>query len=569
MKLSGNPGPLDTYVVTAFGSNPAPGVSDVAAAPAGDNQASVGWRITSDEPATLVSIYANPGVITTTQVITAGNGTTQTQVVPSYTGELLATNVMSPLDGRQFTTTVSLNQLTSGAYHIWVEADDGANPPVRVYAPDPIQVAQGGSWAAAWTASVVVTPTYRALTFDWAPHPHPDVDGYRVRFGQSPISLTQVITTGGSTEWTAQSLDPGRDYYLAIDAYDEGTGRSSLSQVVSGAAGVAPFALSVPPAIPGIIGGQQATVVVTVTAGADPYPDAVGLLQARPADGLTILPPARPVTPTTGGISVPVTISTTRGLAGGDYTVPLQAQGGGVTRTASLNLHILQPGFDLALAPAAQALGRGQSVQVAVSTTAIWGDDRLVTLQLGNAPAGLQWRWSDSTLAPSESATLALTDTVLLDAGAYQLLVSGSNGTQTVERTLSLSVQKAAFAVTASPAPFIMQPAQMRLMRLDVQGLAGWTGPVTLTLDAATVPAEAAIGFATGGGVAGQVVVAAPGQATLRVAATPALPNQTYRVRVTAVSGGYQQIFWLELNVQPAASTIYLPMIVSLWPAAP
>ena len=115
-------------------------MSDLAQTLSGNDQANVSWRISSGEPATIVSVYANPGAITVTQVFTNNNGMTQTMELPHYSGELLKTNVLTPLDGATYTTSVSLNVLPSGNYHIWVEADDGNNPPTRAYAPNPIEL---------------------------------------------------------------------------------------------------------------------------------------------------------------------------------------------------------------------------------------------------------------------------------------------------------------------------------------------------------------------------------------------------------------------------------------------
>jgi hypothetical protein len=569
MKLTGDPGPNDTYVVSAIGSNPAPGVSDVLAVASGQNQAAVGWRITSDEATTKVSVYANSGAITTTHTITNPDGTLRTEVVPSYSGELLKTNIATPLDGRVYTTTVSLNQLPSATYNLWVEADDGRNPPVRVYATGALVVNQGGAWPATWTAQTTLTPAYRSLGLAWNRHPHPDADTYVLHVGASPLSLTNAITVGNTVEWKLESLNPGHTYYLAIEALDEATGHSSLSQVVSAVAGVASFDLVAAPGIPDVVGGRQATTVVTVSTSLLAYPDTVALYPVWTSDGAGLLPPTESIVPTTAGVAVPVVISTTNGVSDRIYTLPLLASGGGVTRTVNVQVHVLQPGFGMGLPAANQELGRGQSLQTVITTDAVHGDNRPITLHLDDAPSGLQWRFSAPTIIPGQSTTLTLTDTELLLPGIYELRVRGDNGVQSIERAIAITVQKAAFTVSASPASVWVQPGQTKQTTLSVDGIAGWTGPVTLTVDATTVPPEAEIGFVVGGSVIGQATVTASGQATLRVTTTTALPQRTYLVRVIAESGGWQQILQIELRTEGPANVIHLPLIASGYTAAP
>ena len=158
-----------------------------------------------------------------------------------------------------------------------------------------------------------------------------------------------------------------------------------------------------------------------------PYPDAVGLYPAA-GDGVRLLPSASVVTPTFGGVAVPVIISTTNSTAEGLYTLLLQASGGGVSRTLLVQVNVLQPGFDLGLTPTAQTLARGQAVPVTLTTIAQLGDSRPVSLDLEEAPAGLQWPSAVKRSHPAKSATLILTDTDLLAPGVYTLTISGANG---------------------------------------------------------------------------------------------------------------------------------------------
>ncbi len=53
-------------------------------------------------------------------------------MIDSFTGEPLAEG----LDAQSGMTTVDLKALPSGTYTLWIEADDGINPPIRHYLPE-------------------------------------------------------------------------------------------------------------------------------------------------------------------------------------------------------------------------------------------------------------------------------------------------------------------------------------------------------------------------------------------------------------------------------------------------
>jgi hypothetical protein len=230
-------------------------------------------------------------------------------------------------------------------------------------------------------------------------------------------------------------------------------------------------------------------------------------------------------------------------------------------------VNVQQPGFDLNLTPAAATLGRGQSTQIQVATNAVLGDDRHVSVGLQGAPAGLQWKFTNVTVDPGVSTTLILTDTDLLAPGVYTMTVSGENGAMRKDRSLVLTVQKPSFTISATPALLSLQPGETRTVKLNVAGQFGWSGPVTLTVDANTTPDEATVAFLAGGGFASQVTVTPPQDVTLQVATTTLLPRQTYTLRVLAESGGQRQIVEIQINTD--AHAIYMPVILSVWTIAP
>ncbi len=568
LKLSGEPAPADTYVVSAIGANPAPGISDMTATAQGDTDAVVSWRLTSDEPTTVVSLYANPGPITTTEVITGSGGVTQTVEVPYYAGTLLETNIATPLDGSVFTTTVSLDELSSGVYHLWVEAEDGVNPPVRAYAYTPMTVNQLGSWSPTWSPVITFTSRYGGMDLAWSEHTHPDVDGYVVYMGTSPLSPTTAISVGNTTETPLASLNPGETYDMVIVAYDEASGLTSTSQTFTTSTGVAAFALSAAPSSATLVGGQEAIVVVTITTPLDPYPDAVGLYPEAGHDGITLLPESDVVTPTIAGIAVPVVVSTTNAVPDGLYTALLTATGGGMTQTLSFPVTVHEPGFTVEHAPAVPILSATSAVAITVTTQAAYGDDRLISFSLEDLPGGLLWGFSDSSVMPGQATTLILTDTEILATGVHTLTLIAENGVRVVSHPIVLTVEKAAFTVETVPARVIMRQGEERTVRLRAIGQAGWTGAVTLTLDAATVPAGMTIGFVVDDATRDSIVLEMGQEALLRIGVAPDAAGGLSRVRLVAESGGLLQD--VMVGVQVGGSQVYWPTIMSGWrPPAP
>jgi len=181
--------------------------------------------------------------------------------------EVLAEGLASAVDGSLQTQTLDLSELESGTYWLWLEAEDGRNPPVRTYAPDPIVVTHPGALGGPgiWDADIEVTPGYRRLAVQWDRHPHPDVDGYVLRVGTTPLSASRPITVEDATVADLAGLDPGRTYYLSVGAYDNEAGEIARSREVAATTEVAGFDMSGPSEAITVVGGRSQQVRVTLT----------------------------------------------------------------------------------------------------------------------------------------------------------------------------------------------------------------------------------------------------------------------------------------------------------------
>jgi len=616
-RLSGETSPDDQYSLAVLGSNPPPVLSDVNVVKPDPETALVTWRLTSDEPDTTVDIYVVQGTLppTYTHVITQTNGVTATQVLTLYIGTALARDLASATDGTLQTHALSLGQLESGTYRVWLKAEDTRNPPVQVYAPVPIVVEHpASSWDAyaGWDARIQATPDYRQLDVQWNRCGHPDTDGYVLYVG------TRAITMGNATSALVTALQPGQAYELSVRACDEDAGRAALSRRVTATTRVADFAVTAPITVH-ITGGYTAQVVLTLTTALDPYSDSVGLYAGcirssaplpfvaylplamkdagpvaslsravpltsedaacRRVDGIGMSLDPRVVTPTVAGVPVTVLISTTHSLPGGEYAVPIIAHGGGVTHTAELRVHVWEPRFTLASPTNVATVSWGQAAGITISATGIHGEGDAIYLDLKGVPPGLGWAFGNGEkVAPGSSVTLTLTDTHMLGHGEYPLQIVGEDGENTEVFSLTLQVLEPGFEVAAATPRVRVEAGQVAVFPLDISAENGWSAPMTLTLDAQTIPARTLVGFleqspAAFGGEAEQTVqvqaiVTPPARVFLAVVTQPDTPAGLYLIRALGEGVGQGGGNTLQRSVQvglevyekPRLYLIYLPL---------
>ncbi|RME65699.1 MAG: hypothetical protein D6790_01470, partial [Caldilineae bacterium] len=201
-----------------------------------DNQVTLSWRQTTELTST-VTIHAMQGPITTTasftdtqQVVNAA-GITATEVVTTDLGEVtqfggLPVAQFTYLPGQQTPSeTVNLAGLRSGTYSLWLEVDDGRNPPTRKHFPGKVTVWH--DWADNWTANLQVTPVLGGLQVAWDEHTNPDVDGYEIELtaiGDSTDPDTFVLDLGENISETVTGLSALQAYSVTVAGYDTGTG---------------------------------------------------------------------------------------------------------------------------------------------------------------------------------------------------------------------------------------------------------------------------------------------------------------------------------------------------------
>jgi hypothetical protein len=560
LKLNGDFTTTDRYLLTALGSNPAPALSDLSAVISGTNSLALGWRLSSDELGTPIGVYADPGTDF------------------SFAGRALAANLTSSdpgwINGTLQTYSVNLNQLPSGTYHIWFEANDGRNTPVRQYAPQAIVVNHVATWPLTWTANLTVTPGFRELAVQWQPHVNPDTDSYVLKVSAPMLTTTQVISVGNLTSALVTALEPDKPYSLTVQAIDNDTGHVSTAQTVIGVPANAAIDLSGPTGPINLIAGQSQNTALLVKTDHEPYPGVVsfqigcvrlsGTTCTSSVNGLNALFTDEYITPTLAGVSEAIVISVTDLVPAGNYVVPIIATGSGLSRTFDLNVAVSVPAFTLEVDSPNASLGIAEAREVTVSSTGLNGATRPIGLSMKNAPVGLLWSMSNAVIDPGGSATLTITDTDLLASGLYPIEIRGDDGVLTATTTITLTVSKPRFTLTATPSNLTVGAGQLATttFKLDLLALDGWTTPITLTIDSSAIPAPGTLGLRPNAstGALSNTLVVQPGSAAYLVAVTaPDMPRGLYTFSINAQGGGRQQT--VEVTLAVREFKVYLPLV--------
>ena len=498
--LGGDITPDTIYVFKALGTVPAPKLNDVSVTLRDAITVEVTWRLTSPQADTRISIFANPGPITTTAVVTNSDGVPETVEIPYYAGRRLADRLGGVDDtwvnGSLQTHTVNLlSNLPSGTYHIWIEVVDGRNPPTRLYIPDPIEVVL--PWEDTWHAGLAAVSHYRALEVTWQDHVSADVDQY-VLYASDPSTQTMQYELGDVHHFTLMGLDPALTYTLWIDAIDTRTGRIAHSEQITAWPRSAPFSLSVDPPGLTLSNGESRTITVTLRTALPDYPDIVRLHnvdeEALWVDGVDMYVTFAQdtITPTQAGAVVTGTVFAPKAAASGSWSEGILAMGGGDQRYVHLPVTVTNPTIDLRVTPDHVVLGEAESVSVTLDVLHFQNhtdpvelyvegpEDLLYTLNQGGPAA------QSTIILPGRSAVLWITDTQRAFStgnGVIELWAVSPQGSD--YQRVHYQIAKPDFRVERPPDRPVgrinILVGESITLPFESRVLNGWTQPLTVT----------------------------------------------------------------------------------------
>ncbi len=533
-----------------------------------DNQVDLTWTQTAEITST-VSIYATTDTITTTasytgtQIITDTNGIQATQVLTTDLGVVTQFGGMyvqsfTYLPGKQtLTEAVDLSFLRSGTYSLWLEVDDGQNPPTRRYFPGTATVWH--DWQENWQANMAVTPQLGGLTVAWGEHPNPDVDGYTIELtssGNNSDPDTYSLEVGQAFSQTITGLSARQTYSVTVVAYDTGTERTSVSESVSAQPLAAPFTFAANPGGVTVNGGSGASVTLQIASAVNPYPGSVFLDLVDLPDGMDLALTTDILTPTVAGVQAGLIITPADTLPGGVYTVTVEAAANGDVKQVQIPVTVQEPAFTLQASSNGLTIFDGGSASVDISAAYQFGETDVIDIDLSSLPPGLDWDFDNPSFAPGGKATLTLTDTGYLAFGTYEVTIYGTDYEH--ERTLALPLTVAGFEIFSDWDSWAALNEEEVAYEVMLEG-AAWPDAVTFAFDPASLGdrfiAELSSNTAN-----------VPATVTAYVTALADTPPGVYELLLHATSGNVAKTLPLYLTVEEDENATDLQMSYSATP---
>ncbi len=534
-----------------------------------DNRVDLTWTQAAEITST-VSIFATTDTITTTasytstQLTTDANGiqaaqvpTTDLGTVTQFGGSYVGS--YSYLPGKQtITEAVDLSFLRSGTYSLWLEVDDGQNPPTRRYFPGTATVWH--DWQEKWQANVAVTPQLGGLTVAWGEHPNPDVDGYEIELtsvGNNSDPDIFSLAVGQAFSQTLTGLSARQTYSVTVVAYDTGTDRTSVSEAVSARPLEAPFTFTATPGAVTVNGGSPTNVGLQIASTVNPYPNSVFLDLVDLPDGIDLALTTDIVTPTVTGVQAGLTITPTETLPDGVYTITVEASANGDVKTVRIPVTVQEPAFTLQASSSALTIFDSGSASVDISALYQFGEMDVIDIALETLPAGLDWAFDNPSFAPGGKATLTLTDTGYLAFGNYSVTIVGTDYEH--DQTLILPLTVAGFEIFSDWNSWAALNSEEVAYAVTLDG-AAWPDGVSFAFDPASLgdrfSAELSADTAN-----------VPATVTAFVTALADTPPGVYELLLHATSRGVAKTVPLYLTVADDENATDLQMGYSATPA--
>ena len=380
--------------------------------------------------------------------------------------------------------------------------------------------------------------------------------------------VSTTSTFANSEDW----LVPGQTYYIAVGAYDgeaedlDADGIPGVviwSDEVTGVPLGASFELAATdPAVTVVGGGDSETISFQVINTGDREPN-VGLYVEDAPDGINVTLADRFVLATAAGAVTALDISATDTLRGGVYPVTIAGSAGGTVRTLELLITVEEPRFELAATPTVVTMQTGESAQVQIDATRLFGEADPINLDV-TAPSGLDWSLDDDRLEGSDSATLTLSDTSLLPGGDYTLHVVGRDGENEYDLAIPLVMAKPKFTLAAAHLNWWVAPDASVAIKLDVGAEYGWDTPVTLSINPDYLPHGITGGLAAtpSGTPVSTLTVTPPTSVYLKLSAAADTAEDLYVLHVNVESGGQTEVVEPRLWVRTTCDVADLSLTV-------
>ncbi|KPL91703.1 PKD domain-containing protein [Herpetosiphon geysericola] len=546
--------PAFDFIINVSGTVYGPPIEKLAVSNQNDsnNLVDLAWMQSTPYTATA-TIYASQDTITDTASYTKTNNflradgimatetiTVDVGTVTKFGGYPLAS--FDYAEGSQNASeTLDLSSLKSGVYNLWLEVNDGQNPPSRQYFPNTVSVLH--ELQPTWTSTTVITPGYGSLDIAWEPHPNPDIDGYEIHVRSQNDQFDEdlaIIDVGDAGTQIVTGLAGGEAYDVMIVGYDSGTGRTSESSFVAATPLVAPFSMSANPSGLTLDAGVAGTSNLTIASSVNPYPEQVFLEIAELPEGFAAQINTPILTPTLVGVQSSVVLTPAASLLGGTYTVTLVALSNGSERYLSIPVTVREPDFSLRTSVDNLTLTNFNSTSVEIDATYQFSERDEIFVDVVDMPVGVDWSFTRSSFMPGEKTRLILTDTLDLEYGDYPITLLAFDNEHAYTKTLNLAVTGFYIEVVEDQAARPHEVGAPYVLTIDGND---WNQPIELTIEE---KADQPLFFASLSSATAEVGQLVNLQLSPLIDTAPG----SYEVLVHAASAGYTQTIPLYITVQ-------------------
>jgi pseudomonalisin len=342
--------------------------------------------------------------------------------------------------------------------------------------------------------------------------------------GATPAFSPASVTGSGSSSLsitTTVGTTPAGTYALTITGSDGVlTHSASVTLVVN----AADFSLTATPITQTVLNGATASYTATVAA-LNGYAGTVSFsVSGLPAGATPTFTPASVIGSGSSSLSITTTAGTT---PNGSFPLTITATDGVLTHSANVTLTV--DNFFISAAPASQTIIQGQPTSYSVSLTTAAGYAGTVTFSVAGLPASALGTFSPASLTGSGTSTFNITTSLSTPVGTYPLTISASDGVSTQTASVTLVVNSAAdFSLTISPSSQSVIAGQNIGYGVTVNGVNGFTAPVSLSISGLPAGATATFNPST---------VSGSGLSSLSIVTAANTPGGSYTLTVTGTSG--------------------------------
>jgi hypothetical protein len=529
----------------------------------------------------------NPTTGTSQLTLTASSSaapSTKTLTITGTSGNLIVTTTVSlSVNAPSFTLSgpgnLTLGQGTSGTAYVFVNSQYGFTGNVNLsvsglpngvtasFAPNPapglsIMTLVASGSAALGTSALTITGTSGSLTANTkivlaVDTPTFTVSSYGLNVGQGTSGTTYVYVNPqygftGQVNLSVSGLPSG---VTASFSPNPVTGSSTLTVTAGSTAPVGQYTLT----ITGASGSKTSTTTITlgiyVPTFALSSQGSVGLGQGNSTTAyvyvnsqygfsgkvnlsVTGLPSGVTASwsqnPTASNSVLTLTASST--VAPGQYTLTITGASGTQTETTPLALGIYAPNFTIS--SGGITLGQGTSGTAYIGVYPQYGFAGSVNLSVSGLPSGVTASWSPNPA--TTSSTLTLTTTSAATPGQYNLMITGTSGTETVTAPMYLGIYAPAFNLFSSAYSLSMNEGNSATATINVSPQWGFNGSVNLT--ASGLPAGVTASFSPN---------PSTGNSTLTLVASKTAAPGTAAITITGASGSLTSWTNVSLTVNP------------------